>query len=85
MLILSRKKDESIIIDDEIKIKVIEIDGNRIQLGISAPESITIHREEVYLEIQAENKMAALEKVNLSELAANLKKGASQKRGKKGE
>lgn len=85
MLILSRKKDESIIIDDKIKIKVIDIDGNRIQLGISAPESITIHREEVYLEIQEENKMAALEKVNLSELAANLKKGASHKKDEKGE
>ncbi|AZO94003.1 carbon storage regulator CsrA [Halocella sp. SP3-1] len=85
MLILTRKKDESIIIDDKIKIKVIDIDGNRVQLGISAPESITIHREEVYLEIQEENKMAALEKVNLSELAANLKKGASQTKNKKGE
>ena len=79
MLILSRKKDESIIIGDEIKIKVIDIDGNRIQLGIEAPESITIHREEVYKEIQEENKMAALGKVDLSELAANLKKGVSRK------
>lgn len=84
MLILSRKKDESIIIGDEIKIKVIDIDGNRIQLGIEAPESITIHREEVYKEIQEENKMAAMEKVDLSKLAANLKKGVFRKNDKKG-
>lgn len=77
MLILTRKKDESIIIDDNIKIKVIDIDSNRIQLGIDAPKSISIHREEVYKEIQEENKMAVLAKIDLSEIAANLKKGGT--------
>jgi carbon storage regulator len=51
MLVLSRKKNESIIIgsgEKEIKIKIIEINGNSIRLGFEAPNDISIHREEVY-------------------------------------
>lgn len=51
MLVLSRKKNESIIIgsgEKEIKIKIIEINGNSIRLGFEAPSDISIHREEVY-------------------------------------
>lgn len=75
MLILSRKKDESIIIDDEIIIKIIEIDNNRVQLGIEAPRTVTIHREEVYKEIQRENLLAANKNNKLpSDIAELLKK-----------
>jgi len=55
MLVLSRKRDESVIINDNIKIKVIEIRGGVVRLGIEAPKDINVHREEVYLNIK-ENK-----------------------------
>ena len=58
MLILSRKVDESIIINNKIKVKVLEIEGNKVQLGIEAPDNIAIHREEIFAEIQKENKEA---------------------------
>ncbi|MCK8824176.1 carbon storage regulator CsrA [Fuchsiella alkaliacetigena] len=74
MLILSRKQEESIIIDDEIEIKVLELDNGRVQLGIRAPESVAIHREEIYKEIQAENKEALKVSGNLvADLADKLK------------
>ncbi|TAA72238.1 carbon storage regulator CsrA [Planococcus salinarum] len=58
MLILGRKKGESIIIDDQIEIIVTSVEGETVKLGIAAPKHITIHRKEVYLEIQEENKKA---------------------------
>lgn len=60
MLVLTRKRDESIIIGDNIKITVVEIRGDQVKLGIDAPRSIPVHREEVYKEIQEENRRAAL-------------------------
>lgn len=59
MLVLTRKNDESIIIDDKIKVKVVGIEGNQVKLGIEAPREIKIHRKEVYEQIEAENKEAA--------------------------
>ncbi|WHH61515.1 carbon storage regulator CsrA [Petroclostridium sp. X23] len=59
MLVLSRKKTQSIIIGDNIEITIIDIQGDQVRLGISAPRNITIHRKEVFLEIQEENKKAA--------------------------
>ena len=56
MLILTRKPGESITIGDDIKIQVIEIKGKQVRLGIDAPKSYVIHREEVYIRIQEENK-----------------------------
>ena len=54
MLVLSRKKDEKIIIGDQITIMVIEIRGDKVRLGIDAPKEITVHRQEVYEAIQHE-------------------------------
>ena len=54
MLVLSRKKDEKIIIGDKITIMVIEIRGDKVRLGIDAPKEITVHRQEVYEAIQRE-------------------------------
>ncbi len=59
MLILTRKPSESITIGDDIKIQVIEIKGKQVRLGIDAPKKYVIHREEVYIRIQEENKRAA--------------------------
>ena len=52
MLVLSRKKNESIIINDHITITVVEIRGDKVRLGIEAPKDVTVHRREVYEAIQ---------------------------------
>ena len=67
MLVLGRKKGESIIIDDNIEITVTAIEGDLVRLGINAPKHITIHRKEVYLEIQEENKQAMSNVINISD------------------
>ncbi|WP_053955787.1 carbon storage regulator CsrA [Inediibacterium massiliense] len=64
MLILSRKKDESIIIDHKMEIKVISIEDGKVRLGINAPKEIDIYRKEVYIEIEEENKKAAIGKLD---------------------
>ena len=58
MLALSRKKNEAIIINNNIEITVLDIRGDQIKLGISAPKDIPIYRKEVYIQIQNENKEA---------------------------
>ncbi len=74
MLILSRKTDQSIIIDGNIEIKIIDIDEGKVKLGISAPKDIEVHRREVYLQIQEENKKASVGKLDLKEIGKLLKK-----------
>lgn len=59
MLVLSRKKKEALLIGEDIKITVIGIEGDKVKLGIEAPENLTIYREEIYEAIKAENKKAA--------------------------
>jgi carbon storage regulator len=59
MLVLTRKTGETITIGDEIKIYIQEIRGNQVKLGIVAPPHVAVHREEVYLRIQEENRRAA--------------------------
>lgn len=59
MLALTRKVGESIVIADNIEITVISVTGDQIKLGIDAPKNISIHRKEIYLQIQEENKAAA--------------------------
>jgi len=61
MLILARKADEAIVIADNITIKVLEIKGGQVKLGVDAPDRITVHREEIYLRILEENRKAAME------------------------
>src|SRR5690606_3434060 len=60
MLVLTRKRDESIMIGDDIKIIVVDVRGDQVKLGIDAPRHIPVHRQEVYREIQEENRRAAL-------------------------
>ncbi len=54
MLVLSRKKDQTIVIGDDIHIIVVEIRGDKVRLGIDAPKEVTVHRQEVYDEIKKE-------------------------------
>ena len=58
MLVLTRKMGESIRIGDEIKVTIVEVDGNSVKIGIDAPRSVTVHREEVYQRILEENRQA---------------------------
>jgi len=59
MLVLTRKEDESIMIGDDIEVKVLDLRENQVKVGIIAPRSVAVHRREVYLAIQAENAQAA--------------------------
>jgi len=56
MLVLSRQKDESIMIGDDVKITIVDVRGDKVRLGIEAPRTISVHREEVYEAIQREKK-----------------------------
>jgi carbon storage regulator len=59
MLVLSRQRDETIMIGDDIEITVVDIRGDKVRLGINAPKSVQVHRKEVYLAIKRENEQAA--------------------------
>lgn len=54
MLVLSRQKDESIVIGDDIKITIVDVRGDKVRLGIEAPREVSVHRIEVYEAIQRE-------------------------------
>lgn len=60
MLILSRKVNESIIIGDEIEISIVDIKGDQAKIGIKAPKTVKVYRQEVYRAIQEENRAAAM-------------------------
>jgi carbon storage regulator len=59
MLVLSRQKDESIIIGDNVEIVIVDVRGDKVRLGITAPKDISVHRREVYDAIQREKKEKA--------------------------
>ena len=73
MLVLTRKKDESIMIGKEIEIVVLEITPTQIRLGVEAPKNYPVFRKEIYLEIQEENIKAAQQSVLANNLGAELK------------
>ena len=54
MLVLSRQKDESIVIGDDIEITIVDVRGDKVRLGINAPREISVHRKEIYEAIQRE-------------------------------
>ena len=79
MLVLSRRKDETIMIGDEVEITIVDVKGDTVRVGIQAPKSVSVHRKEIYLAIQAENIAAAREqavpdKGVIGDLASLLKK-----------
>lgn len=60
MLVLSRHRDESIMIGDDIVITVVDIRGDKVRLGIQAPTNVPVHREEIYEAIKKENSEKAV-------------------------
>lgn len=65
MLVISRKKDEAVLIGDNIEVKVIGIDGNNIKLAISAPNNISILRKEIYEKVMNENIKATNKNIKI--------------------
>ncbi|MEE8483786.1 MAG: carbon storage regulator CsrA [Nitrospinota bacterium] len=79
MLILTRKAGESINIGDDIKVSIMEVKGRSVRLGIEAPRSMAIHREEIYAKIQEENKLASSWQHANMETLTSLMKGMGGK------
>jgi len=69
MLALSRKKGEALILNNDIEITVLEIKGEQVKLGISAPKQVSVYRKEVYRQIQEANKEAADNTAAVEQLA----------------
>ena len=59
MLALSRKKNESIIVNNDVEITILDIKGDQVKIGINAPKSVPVYRKEVYVQIQEANKAAS--------------------------
>lgn len=76
MLALTRKKGEAIVVNNNVEITILEIRGDQIKIGISAPKDVSIYRKEVYLQIQEENQNA----ISTDSIAAlkNLMNGNSE-------
>ena len=76
MLVLSRQRDETIMIGDDVEITVVDIRGDKVRLGITAPRHIQVHRKEVYEAIKRENQQAA--KVSAEDVAGVLPRNDAQ-------
>ncbi|MFP4457655.1 MAG: carbon storage regulator [Clostridia bacterium] len=76
MLVLSRKKDESIVIDKEIEITILEINGSTVRIGIKAPKKIKVLRKELIEEVSNTNIISQVDikEINLEQLVKNLKR-----------
>lgn len=68
MLALARKLNESIMIGSDIEVTLLEIKGDQVKIGISAPKSVPIYRKEIYLQIQDANKEAASQEVDMASI-----------------
>ena len=58
MLVLSRQREEAVMIGDNVRVKIVDIRGDKVRLGFEAPQDVKIHREEVYLKIKEEQEAA---------------------------
>ncbi len=59
MLVLTRKKDQSIVINDNIEITILDVQGEQVRIGVNAPRNISVYRKEIFLQIAEENKKAS--------------------------
>tara|TARA_R110000868_G_scaffold218576_2_gene469161 strand:- start:86836 stop:87066 length:231 start_codon:yes stop_codon:yes gene_type:complete len=73
MLLVTRRTNESIVINDNIEITIVEVRGGRVKLGFEYPEGNTVYRKELYLKIQEENKVAASNVGDISKLLSSIK------------
>ena len=69
MLALSRKANESVVLGNDIEITILEIKGDQVKVGVSAPKSVAIYRKELYMQIQQSNKEAANEEISMEALS----------------
>ena len=83
MLVLSRTRDETIMIGDDVQITIVDVRGDKVRLGITAPAHVPVHRKEVYDAIKRENAQAA--QVNPTEITAIMENNRHGKRTQKGE
>jgi len=74
MLVLSRKLNESVMIGDDVEVIVLDVREGVVKLGIKAPREVTVHRQEIYAQIVAENKRALTPKGDLGAVADMFKK-----------
>ena len=73
MLVLSRQRDETIMIGDDIELTIVDIRGDKVRIGIKAPSRIAVHRKEVYEAIRLENEQAArLSKCEITSLTSSI-------------
>ncbi len=74
MLVVTRKSGQSLMIGDNIEVKVLSVAGEKIRIGIQAPKEITVHRSEVYQEIVRQNRLATHSHIPSPALLSRLKK-----------
>lgn len=73
MLVLTRKMDEAILIGEDIKITIVEIQGDKVKLGIEAPRELPVLREEIYSAVREENRQAMLNSQGIQDLVKQVK------------
>jgi len=83
MLVLSRQRDESIMIGDDVKITIVDVRGDKVRLGIEAPKHIPVHRMEIYEAIQREKKEKQAQEQPQEGRQEQLEKAAQKELGKK--
>ena len=81
MLVMSRKLEESVRIGDDIEVMLIEIRGDKVRLGITAPSGVTVHREEIWQKIQAEREADTVRGVTVSSPLSDITEGAADGKG----
>jgi carbon storage regulator len=74
MLVFTRKSGESLMIGDEVEVKILSLSGDQVRIGISAPRQIAVHRSEIYEVIIRQNRLAGQSGVPSKELVAKLRK-----------
>ncbi|MBD3268621.1 MAG: carbon storage regulator CsrA [Candidatus Omnitrophica bacterium] len=78
MLVLARKQEEAIVIGENVEIKILEIKGDQVRLGIVAPQSVSIYRKELYEKIKAENIEAVKSKKDKLKVPNKFEKGGEE-------